>query len=537
MRFLLAVLFVLIGASSAFAKNAKLEWTEIVGAEGYEIEFVPEKGVKQTHRAKSASWKGDLPEGLYRYRIRGADRFKRPGTWSDALTLLLMPAPVDLDSPSSGTQLAYFGGSPQIILKWKPRDGVHVYRVRVWQGAQLVRDQKVASTSLALDGMKDGAFRWQVTGWFEARPKRWETEEGDVWKFEQTRKKLEAPSLEFPRGLVATPKSGKLKLVWSPVEGASEYEVRLWRTDGRAVPHAREPATTADRGQLLFRSKERTLVVPVNGDGTYRWQVRALASMQPGQPEVGGPVAVENFGLSQHALYSEGSGYVALSTMLAPYTYTYVSPSSGGTGSAGALSVVGRLSGEYWFSGLWGMGGAAELNMFRIASRSHLAKVFEINGKMRINLGKDKWGWIIQPKIGLEKRDYFSIGRADIIDPSRPTNYASVVGPAVGFDVRKQIWDRFSLSMKINYFVPLTVIDSVASSPISVSSNWASVRNVSLGLQGAYWLGGKFAVAAGGYMEFRSLAYTGTFSPAGQPEEVYMDGAFFFASFIYSFGS
>ncbi len=533
----------LLTTSQAWAKPASIEWGDIPGAAAYEVEVSQEGTGPKIHRVSKTEWKGDLSPGLYHYRIRGVDRFKRPGQWSAKLPLVLMPPrAVELDSPPRGAEVGYFGAQPLLSLKWKPQEGVQRYRVQLWKDGRILKDEKVAGMELKLAGLPDGEFKWKVSGWLEdsqrapasGRSKHWETESSAEWTFEQKKKQLAAPEVKFPKGLVPTPKNNKLQVQWSTVEGATEYEVKIWKvTERNANKNGRELAQANDLSVKTYRVKQTEMVAPVQGDGAYRVQVRALASMN--LPAVEGPPVVQNFALSQHALYSEGSGYVALSTILAPYTYRYASPINGGTASASALSMVGRISGEYWFSSMWGMGGAAELLFFRINPRSFLGKVFELNGKMRINFGKDKWGWILQPRVGLEMRDYFAVSPTDLSNPSSADNRTSIFGPSLGFDIRKQIWEKFSLSLKVNYFIPLVVVETISTTPLN-TFHAASFRNVSLGLQGAYWLGGNFGLAAGAIMELRSLGASVASSPGGSPEQIYMDGVFFFGSLIYSFG-
>ncbi len=532
--------------SSALAKTANVEWTAIAGAVVYELELVHEGDTPKTHRISKTEWKGDLPAGLYRYRVRGVDRFKRPGKWSLPQPLVLMPSQgVELESPPKGTAVQYFGNIPTVPLKWKTLDGVERYRVQVFKNGGVVLDQKVKGNSAHFTGQADGDYRWKVSGCFEAGPRHWETEASSEWAFEQKKKSLIARVVKYPRGTVPTPKSKKLKVQWTAVEGATLYELKVWKVTSKGpVGVSRELAALNDPAVKTYHSPATSLVIPVQGDGPYRLQIRALAAAEapanPGAalpPPVEGPTSVENFALSQHALYSEGSGYVALSAISAPYVYNIVNSSGTPEIPPKAFALVGRLSGEYWFSSMWGMGAAAELSFFSIQGRAFLGKGFELNGKARINFGKDKWGWIIQPKVGVEMRDMFAVDEAVITDPTAAEVRYTFFGPAVGFDIRKQIFEKFSLSAKFNYFIPVIAFSSNPAEvgPVTITSD-ASYSNVSFGLQAAYWLGGNFGIAAGALAEFRSISVDVPTRSPGVTEQISMPGVFFFGSVIYSFG-
>jgi hypothetical protein len=268
--------------------------------------------------------------------------------------------------------------------------------------------------------------------------------------------------------------------------------------------------------------------VRVGRDGSYTWRVRALANVDPAtqQPDAVGPESSADFKLDPNVGYYEGSGYVALSTMLAPYTYSIVSPSTT-NGSASSSALTFRLSGEYYFRPQWGVGAGAENTLFQINSQNYSRKGFELFLKYRMKWGQGNRAWAFSPKLGVEERDYFEIFR-----PSLNLSVVGVnaLGPSVGFDLRKQLGDKFSVGAKVAYFIPIALLSS---STIEKTGD-ASYRNISVGLQGLYWLSKHWGAGAGGFYEKRSISYR--LNGNSNAEQVYMDGFYFFGSVLYSFG-
>jgi hypothetical protein len=276
---------------------------------------------------------------------------------------------------------------------------------------------------------------------------------------------------------------------------------------------------------------DNTAIVDVPNDGAYTWRVRALANIGDDKvPAAIGPESTSAFNLDKNATFFEGSGYVALSTMFAPYTYSTVSPSSR-NGNASSSSITGRASAEYWFRPQWGMAGAFELTQLQIAGQAFSRKGFELVTKYRVNFGDGKYSWSLSPKLGIEERDYFEIF------PSRSsigTFSSSVYGLQAGADLRKALTDRFSVGIKFAYFKPLLLSSSGAKELTGDASN----RNFSLGAQILYWPGRRWGLGAGAYIERRSISYLLDKPAAGvtAAEQVFTDGTFFFGSLIYSFG-
>jgi hypothetical protein len=216
--------------------------------------------------------------------------------------------------------------------------------------------------------------------------------------------------------------------------------------------------------------------------------------------------------------------------MFAPYFYE-LKPSylNAAGGSVGSTAGTRRGSAEYWFRPNWAVSGAFEGTMFQISGMSFTRKGFEVLGKYRIKLGADKSAWVLSPKAGIEGRDYIELIQ------SGGAISATALGATIGADLRKPLTEKLSLGIKFAYFKPLML----SSEQADQLTGDASGRNMSVGAQLMYWLDAHWGLGAGAYLEKRSLSFTvknGGAESASKPEQVFMDGSYFFGSVLYSFG-
>jgi len=529
--FLLAAVLTLAGAGTAEAKKVNIEWKEIANAASYELRLERDGrviGVKKI--LDDTDWSGDLLPGHYTYQIRAVDKFKRPGRWSAARSLAVLPErPKEpLVSIEDGGVIGLYEDAKTIPLKWKPVEGITKFRVIVKHDGKTVFDRELAATEMMLPVEGDGEFSFTVAGVVEAGgvpARRWEGERSRPQEFEVKRRTLAAPVIVAPVGSVSPGPAQSTLFEWGAIEGAQAYEIELKRED----PPGRMPASAVTR-TFRFTKASAVLRLP---NGRYSWKVRAIAST------ASGPQSVAGFKLDPQNEYFEGSGYVAVSGMLAPYTYKITSPATNIKGSASSFATTARVSGEYYFHPNWGLGLGFDGTMFTISGANYFRKNIEALVKYRFNLTSGALPWSMALKAGVEFRDYFEIFPTSVsrVIAGAPSISPMVSGPAVGVDLRKQFTKNFSLGVKTGYFMPVMLLSDYVS---KIVMGGESLRNINFGAQGLYWLGGGWAVAFGGYFELRSIEF-GQLNTKGSAissgnEKVSMDGAYFFGSLIYSFG-
>ncbi|HTL13230.1 MAG TPA: hypothetical protein VL588_12120, partial [Bdellovibrionota bacterium] len=390
----------------------------------------------------------------------------------------------------------------------------------------------------------DWKIRTLIEGSVDAGPsKRWQSPDEGKYSFTVHRRNLEPPAALDPEGDVQVTTSSRQLFQWEPVQGAVAYLLKIRRMDDRGKDAFvrqildRSPAsagltesTGGDGGvETVVLGTHVELDLP--HDGSYLWEVRGLASIQADdRAKYAGPGSEAKFEYEQEIMGGvQGSGYLALSTMLAPYTYSMISPESGFSGQAASTAVTMRVSAERIMTSKLGLGVAYETTFFQLSGASFTRGQAELVGKYKIELPGGQYPWVIQPNIGPQARQYFQLtpGGGGI------TNNRSfwTLGASVGIDVRKQLSKRFSLGARASLFVPLGLSGLQGDHHLTGT---ASFRNLSLGLQGVYWLGGSWGLAAGAYHDDRSISFNSTV-PGAVDEQVYTDGSYFYGSVIYKF--
>ncbi len=521
-----------------WAKKAFLEWKPIKGAVWYEIK-VEKKGKLITQKKQQeTSWSNNLNYGIFVYQIRAIDRLNRPGGWTEPQALVIKPTPPELLKPNNKDTIKLYNSKANVLLSWKEVAGTTKYKVEIKQAGKPVQELTTEGTSVDVALPPGGNYSWTVTAVVEAGQrapasltnKVWQSDPSETLEFQVGVGKLEAPKLVFPTETHSPPRNKKLNLQWKAVDGAESYQVRIIRKQGRSPAQSKSFDKT-------FISQDNSLEVQVPGEGYYTWEVAALANFNvKKEPGSIGAKSEEDFELSHHALFAEGSGYIAGSLMVATYKYKVVSPLTGFGGTTKSQAMTFRLSGEYWFKTDFGVAPAMENTAVRILGKSANRGTIEIYAKYRIPLTNSKYGWFLYPKIGLEFREYIEL-RPDVnanTSSSVGSNFhfekVEVAGMGIGFDIRKQFTDKFSLGSKASYYLPMGFRNR--SQKISAA---ASFRNMSIGVQGLYWFRKQWAMGMGGYLEQRSIGYYPS-QHASAAQEVFMDGAYFFGSIVYSFG-
>jgi len=334
------------------------------------------------------------------------------------------------------------------------------------------------------------------------------------------------------------PPQKKLKFKWSKVEGAQSYLIKLKPIKLRKI------ASVEDSKETVIKSTEPEAELNIPEEGVYSWEVTPLASpdtqdfhesVNSNQTEK----SVAHFEVNRNAKFFEGGGYIALSTMMAPYTYEAQSPVvNSKTKPASSSSQGYRLSGEYFYHPQWGVGAGVEIINFTLSNNKYDRHNLELTLRHRRRLSESQYGWSFYPKVGIEMRDYRLIYPSFDQNPNGPPtlriNDSSVTayGPQIGFDLRKQFNDRLSLGFKTQYFYPVLLSDKYT---LAGDKN---LRNISFALQGFYWLNKRFGLGAGAIYELRSISYNRTVNgvTSKDPDFVRMDSTYFFGSLIYTFG-
>lgn len=536
---LIMIAGVIFVVTRAFAKDVSLQWTPIAGATKYEMKIESNGMVVVQKKVSDPDWSGVLKFGVYTLQVRAIDRLDMPGKWSEPIPLVVMANPPELLSPAPRKHYRYFNPKLHTLLEWKRVAWIDKYFLQVTKDGKKYLSQEVNGTQYDLGPLAEGEYSWSVAPMMEPtdrspasfRGKHWKGSHSKPQSFEVEQDLLEKPKVVRPTGTLPSVGLKKMRLEWKRVVGAEAYEVTF-----QQIFSDRKLASTARETKIY--TADDFVVVDVPVEGKFKWSVRALAHVglvqKPNtpvtldrKPGAIGPESASEFVLDPNLAIHEGSGYVALSTMLAPFSYEVVSPANGARGTTSSMAGTFRLSGEYWLWPKWGVAAGVQDTIYSFNGEQFGRFDFELLGKYILELGNKNLGWSLLPKGGLEGRQYLSITRGNA------STKLTTLGANFGIDIRKQFTKRWSVGAKLSYFFPLTVSGVTDA---KLTSDY-SYRNISFGLQGVYWLKPGWGLSAGAFVEQRSVSYTSAMNPdSSNPEMVKTDGAFFFGSLIYSFG-
>lgn len=533
-RLLIASLFyfTLFCAGSVYAKEVNLEWKPIKYAIKYEIKISKDGKPFKKKSLDEPNWSGELGFGLYDYEIRAIDKLDRPGQWSKARPLVVMPASPELTSPKDGEKVIFYDPRAKATFSWKEVPGITSYKFSLIKDKKVLAELTLKNTQAQISSLPSGEYQWRVKAVITGAGKKiWESPTGELSSVEIDQKKLEKPIPSYPRGEITAEKTKKYKFKWSKVAGATGYVIHLHSLEGR-VPAADKTINVKD----VFTEVE----VPV--EGQFKWDVSAVANVDAkGSATATSGTSTTQFKIVHPTPFPEGDSSVSLAAFYAPISLNETSPSYQMKANTKTTSSGFKLNGEYFFVHNLGVGLSMMDQEIQVDHVKDSMKTFELSGKYRMQIGSPSSGYFFYPKVGVEKRDYvmYLAYRDPNNNPSISSSSTTALGAEFGLDLRKQFTDKFGLSAQLQYFYPLSVSSGDQQESVHLKSNSANFENVTVGMQGSYWWTQSISMSLGAFLEFKSLA----FSREGQntvssndPETVNLNSQYLVLSMSYSFG-
>jgi hypothetical protein len=517
--FILFFLFAL-SAKIALAKQVNLEWDKVDGAVRYELLIEKDgKPAVQTFTPK-AEWNGDLGFGVYVYQIRGADKSGRSGEWSQMNPLVVMSdAPKKL-APISKQKLKLMQNQA-LHLEWEPIEGVHEYYLEIFQAKKLVLGSTVDTNEFRTAQLPEGIYSWRVTGVLSAgknypalADKKWKTKPSPVTAFKLSYQFFEKPKIIFPIGDQWPTESGIMKFSWESVPSAEAYEIRVTKKFG---------ASDSERKKDKILIAETTSInVNVGKEGAYSWSLRPLTDVQGNKENEfnAGQASFAEFRLLRDFLTEGNTWLVDASALYNRGKYKFSDRLSNLNGSLDSNSFTLRTRAEYWLRPNWAIGSGIEATFFNINSQANQRFSFELFAKRRIELG---FGWYLGAALGAEFRQYPEISFVSLGNIG--VNELGSYGPMAALDLSKQFTERWSMRLVTRYYLPLVFTDNIK------NSGSDSKKNYSFGAQALYWASKRVGIAAGAFLESRSLGYTA----AGNYKTIGQDGFYVFLSGLFRF--
>ena len=529
-----------IFTSSSFAKPVQIEWKKIGNAVSYELKLKPVKEPENQDVIPSEStvYSGNLVPGAYSYQIRGVDPSGQKGRWTGWKTLAVLPESPELKSPEKGEQLAIYNDRQDTHFSWSAPELAQEFSFTLFRDDRIYSKIYISTSAHQIENLPDGRYRWRVQSVLRNGSTTWESLAAEEREFSVVHKALEPPELVSPLGAQMPPENQKLSFEWNPVEGADGYELFVLRkSDIQRKPEDVNKQALSDE---LLKSRPafvliNTGVFSVRREGSYVWAVRALSGTRVNESsQAKGSPSFGDFILDRNVFFNNDRSCAGLSFMASPYTYRFLSPTRGVAGYLSAVSLVLRMGGDNWISKQWGITWAVQYSRFTVFNQSFSQPELELGVKYRLKLDNRSKGFSFYPKLSLALKDY------NLIVPVSPfySNYSSfsalniyTLGLSLGFDLKKQWSERFSMGFRAQVYLPIKLLGGDSSG--GQINGGISKRNLGVGFQSFYWLGQKVGAGLGIFTELKSLSYFPATSSV--QERIFMDATYFVGTILIRF--
>jgi hypothetical protein len=258
--------------------NPEFTWTSVPLAVRYRVQISTSNVFSTTAYSDdvygtTATPLADLPTGPLFWHVASIDSTGTVGPYSATGTLTKAQAtPPTLVAPANGAVLNYPGDRP--ILSWQPVAGMKQYRVQIDDDPSFGSPTTniTASTSYALPvALPSSAVRfWRVQGISTTSgvTSAWSSDV-DLRSFSVVWDSSAVPSLLEPASSISTDVDD-MRFRWSPVPGASSYELQLATNVGFTIG-----VTSVVTHATQYRPLN-TLI-----QDQYYWRVRALQNGEP----------------------------------------------------------------------------------------------------------------------------------------------------------------------------------------------------------------------------------------------------------------
>lgn len=265
--------------------EGKLRWSPSRGATAYRVEIARDDDfeeivLRREVKGVELEWREAAP-GKYFFRVAAVDADGRRGAFSQTSELLVRP-PAPEPETTRGSHLILLGEEAALELEWKAAPGVEAYEVELARASERGKPflrREVEGTRLETESPESGEYVWRVRG---TGGETEQTRFTDWIPITITRQRppsaptsLASTASRAPDGRV------QLRLDWSMVPGAVEYEVQLGRSArfsprDRVIPTKKSGLRLAGAPKGYWRARAR--------DRFKQWSPWSDAASLPDEP-------------------------------------------------------------------------------------------------------------------------------------------------------------------------------------------------------------------------------------------------------------
>jgi hypothetical protein len=206
MKLLLTVLLIFtipLGAlAEEFRRKISLEWEEIPDAKYYDVEIQTQpadgKTKPKSFVANSAQWTGKLMLGSYTLRVRGRDRRKVPGEWSEAQEFAVGLETPQIISPKISEKISSKSPTEKnVSFKWSKVGGAESYAFELTsKDGKVKRENTLKDNHVSLSLPVAAEYDWKIIA---QGPNGINSEKSAQGTFALWGPKLAKPTLTEPR--------------------------------------------------------------------------------------------------------------------------------------------------------------------------------------------------------------------------------------------------------------------------------------------------------------------------------------------------
>jgi hypothetical protein len=386
---LMISLLSLTAVAEEYRRTIFLEWEPIEGAATYDVEITRVLENKQNLKPKvfasgKAEWTGKLDLGKYMLKVRGRDRRKAPGEWSESQDFF-----VGLDTPKLITPkaqekvLTRSEDTEKVRFKWEPVGGADEYLFELnSEDGKVSESKRTSDTDISMKLPVAAKYSWKVTA---ENKKGFKSDTIAIEQFTHWGAKIEKPKLNELQSAYVR------ELEWQRPNYAENFDYALTRYNDKTKKwELKDRKSNIANSKIPFPEKFQ--------GGQYKMTIRANGKLRQSSditefkfPVANGsrtPAAEETATVRQSIDRTTG-WFVIASYLLTSINYEGTDSDNGATTSLdGAMGGTGRLGAGYMSDkSNWGFLGIVDYSGFSIGNEIKNYGSMEGNAIYRTDIG------------------------------------------------------------------------------------------------------------------------------------------------------
>lgn len=526
---LIATSFDAAEAQNRVRRNVEIEWEDIDGASGYEIQVTRKDDTSKKpliFKTTEAKWVATIKPGVYIMQLRAFDDRGVPGSWSPGSELVVkLPSIYPLKPESDKILQSKDPLTHAVDFAWEKVPGAAKYKLSVSaEDGAWTFEKELEGTALTVDVPVANGFKWEVVAY---DPKG---EEGDRWKIAE-QFEVHGPALKAP--VIEKPMSQYIRDIrWNEPDYTKSY-----RYDLNFYNKKKKKWEVVES-----RAGLNEPVLPIDASrptGTYRLIVTAQSERREDSPFAkldfkmkGGfrtPASL-NTAILRDSITKPTNFYFIASYFATQAQYEFVNYDDLANVSFDALGAVGRLGlGYQGQNSKWGAFGIADISTFVIGGQNFNFTSIELHATRSIRAGSA--GQLLFGA-GIYNREIPIVEGTPVAGFSG-AGKVSTMGPHIGFTYWVPMSDRYGLQVNGRAYYALS-----GSAPIGDVDSTLSYQ---MGVLGSYRMGASWMTYLGYAYRADHVSYDSrggdalSFAQPGQMNEVRFQGHFLNMIFEYSF--